>query len=85
MAGSSVSVNYNIRPCKSIERKMMCEIIARLAIFEQLHNYRYIGMGAKYFTDFSLLHKRFGINKMHSMEINCNEITKKRLVTPVTS
>lgn len=26
MAGSGEVVNYNIRPCKNIERKMMCEM-----------------------------------------------------------
>lgn len=78
MAGSSDSVNYNIRPCKSIERKMMCELISRLAAFDRIDNYRYIGMGAKYFADFSLLHKEFGIHKMHSMEIKSDEKSKKR-------
>lgn len=78
MAGSSVSVNYNLRPCKSIERRMMCEMISRLAVFGQLCNYRYIGMGAKYFADFTLMHKEFGISKMYSMEINSSETNKKR-------
>ena len=78
MAGSSINVNYNIRPCKSIERKMMCEMISRLTVFDYIKNYRYIGMGAKYFVDFSLLHKQFGINDMYSMEINSSEKNKER-------
>ncbi|MCH5280999.1 MAG: hypothetical protein J1E61_05970 [Lachnospiraceae bacterium] len=78
MSGSSVSVNYNIRPCKSIERRMMCEMISRLVAFDQICNYRYIGMGAKYFVDFSLFHKEFGINEMYSMEINSDKKNKER-------
>lgn len=78
MSGSSVSVNYNVRPCKSIERRMMCEMISRLSAFDQIYNYRYIGMGAKYFADFSLLHKEFGIEEMYSMEINSDEKNKER-------
>ena len=78
MAGSSISVNYNVRPCKSIERKMMCEMISRLNAFDQIENYRYIGMGAKYFADFSLLHKEFGITDMISMEISSDENNKRR-------
>lgn len=78
MAGSSANVNYNIRPCKSIERKMMCEMISRLVAFDRISNYRYIGMGAKYFADFSLLHKEFGIDKMHSMEIGSDEKNRER-------
>lgn len=78
MSGSSTSVNYNVRPCKSIERRMMCEIISCLTPFKPLYEYRYIGMGAKYFADFSLIHKEFGINRMYSMEINSEENNKKR-------
>mgnify|MGYP000731595878 CR=1 FL=1 len=52
MAGSGEVVNYNIRPCKNIERKMMCEMISCLATVDELSEYRYIGMGAKYFVDF---------------------------------
>lgn len=78
MSGSSEHVNYAIRPCKSIERKMMCEIIAKLNTFDQVSNYRYIGMGAKYFIDFSLLHKEFGITKMYSMEIDSKPENKER-------
>ena len=45
MAGSGEVVNYNIRPCKNIERKMMCEMISCLATVDELSEYRYIGMG----------------------------------------
>ncbi len=78
MSGSSSSINYNVRPCKSVERKMMCELIGRLSSFDHICNYRYLGMGAKYFTDFSLLHREFGIKDMHSMEINSSENNIKR-------
>lgn len=77
MAGSSKSVNYNLRPCKSVERKMMCEMISRLRFFDVLSNYRYIGMGAKYFVDFALIHKEFGITKMFSMEKSSDEKSKE--------
>lgn len=78
MAGSSVSVNYNVRPCKSIERRMMCEMLSRLTPFDRICEYRYIGMGAKYFVDFSMLHKEFGMEKMYSMEICSDENNTNR-------
>lgn len=78
MAGSSTSVNYNIRPCKSIERRMMCEMLSRLTPFERVCEYRYIGMGAKYFVDFSMFHKEFGMEEMYSMEISSDEKNKDR-------
>lgn len=78
MSGSSTEINYAIRPCKSVERKMMCEMISKLNAFQRVDEYRYIGMGAKYFVDFILLHKEFGINKMYSLEISSDENSKMR-------
>src|SRR5574344_888363 len=68
MAGSGEKVNYSVRTSKSIERKMMCEIIGCLEHITSVKDYRYIGMGAKFFTDFVLMHKKFGISEMLSLE-----------------
>lgn len=68
MPGSDVKINYYLRPQKSIERKMMCELIHKLNSHFFLSTYRYIGMGAKYFVDFILLHREFGFEKMISIE-----------------
>lgn len=61
-------INYNIRANKSIERKMISEIVQKLSFFSDLENYRYIGLGSTYFTDFILFHKNLGINNMISIE-----------------
>ena len=65
MAGSGNLINYNLRTNKSIERNMMSELISCL---DSVENYRYIGLGSKYFTDFILFHKKFGIGDMISLE-----------------
>lgn len=70
-------INYNLRPNKSIERKMICESIARLSIIEDLKQYRYIGLGSTYFSDFVLFHKSLGFTKMISIE--GNEDAKERV------
>ena len=61
-------INYSIRPAKSAERKMLCELIQHLSVFHKLSDYQYIGFGSTYFTDFSLFHRNLGINKMISIE-----------------
>ncbi len=61
-------INYNLRPNKSIERKMICEALSRLSFVDDLRNYRYIGFGSTYFTDFSLFHKQLGITNLVSIE-----------------
>lgn len=61
-------INYNIRVNKSIERKMICEVLNRLSLIDTLNNYRYIGFGATYFADFNLIHKQLGITDLTSIE-----------------
>lgn len=61
-------INYRIRPAKSIERKMLCDALLRLAFFEPLENYRYVGFGSTAFVDFILFHKILGIKDMISIE-----------------
>lgn len=68
MPGSDQKINYQIRPSKSIERKMLCEIIKDIQIIHGNRDFRYIGMGAKYFSDFLLFHNEFNIKEMISIE-----------------
>lgn len=61
-------INYNLRPAKNVERKMLCEAFSRLSLLESIRRYRYIGFGSAYFSDFSLFHKTLGITKLLSIE-----------------
>ena len=61
-------IDYSLRPAKSIERKMLAEAFRRLTFFDHVSNYRYIGFGSTYFTDFILFHKTLGIRDMVSIE-----------------
>lgn len=65
-------MNYNIRPAKSIQRKMFSETFRRLAVFGSVESYRYIGFGSYYFNDFVLFHKHLGITNMLSIEKDVN-------------
>ena len=68
MSNSGRKINYGVRPAKSIERKMMRDLMNRLSTFGPLSDYRYIGFGAKYFIDFVLFHKYLDIQEMISIE-----------------
>lgn len=68
MPGSDQKINYQVRPAKSIERKMLCDLIREIQLIRSDGEMRYIGLGAKYFTDFLLLHNEFGITDMISIE-----------------
>jgi len=68
VSGSYRSINYSLRPAKAIERKMLCEAFWRLYPFGKVEDYRYVGFGSIYFTDFNLFHRTLGISDMLSIE-----------------
>lgn len=69
MSSSFEKINYNLRPNKCIERKMMSEALGRLSFIDDLVTYRYIGFGSPYFADFILFHKNHGIIDLVSIEM----------------
>lgn len=68
MPGSDQKINYQVRPAKSVERRMLCDLVRKIQLVEGCSELRYIGLGAKYFTDFLLLHNEFAISDMISIE-----------------
>jgi len=62
-------VQYEFRPAKQVERRMLLDFFQRLmeAGF-QISGYQYTGMGSIYFVDFILFHRYLGIKKMVSVE-----------------
>lgn len=68
MTASFRKIDYSLRPAKHAERRMFVEIIRRLAVFQPVEDYRYIGFGSVWFSDFILFHKALGIRNMLSIE-----------------
>lgn len=82
MAGSSNKINYNVRPAKHVERKMLCEVFRKLSNFDHLSNYTYYGMGSKYYTDFILFHRELNIEKMVNIEADCDNEERYKFNLP---
>lgn len=69
---SPTVLNYEIRPCKFTERRMLLMSLARIiGVFKQ--QYQYIGFGGLTFTDFKLFHRELHINTMYSIEAGYSE------------
>ncbi len=72
MAGPTNSfekVQYDLRPAKQVERRMILEGLLLLAAAGfPISSYKYTGMGSIYFVDFMLFHKFLGIDEMLSVE-----------------
>lgn len=73
---SPLKINYELRPYKFTERKMLLSTFASICHFYQ-GEYQYIGFGGLSFTDFKLFHKELHIDKMCSIE--GGDLSKERL------
>lgn len=66
---SYLKVAYDLRPAKQVERRMIVDVLQRLAgAGYSIRDYQYTGMGSFYFVDFILFHKLLGIERMVSVE-----------------
>jgi hypothetical protein len=82
MALPQQKINFNLRPAKHIERKMLADMLGKLNLFGDLSNYRYIGFGSFYFTDFILFHKFLGIKHMINIEQDKGNTTRYEFNSP---
>lgn len=62
------SINYSLRPSKSIQRYIVFEGARRLQAHLDWDNIVYVGLGSIWFTDFTMAHKVLGIDSMVSIE-----------------
>jgi hypothetical protein len=66
-------INFNLRPAKHIERRMIAEVLSRITRYENPSRFAYIGMGSFYFADFVVMHKALGIDEMYSFELDSDD------------
>lgn len=81
-ARSFKQINYSTRPAKTIERKMLAEALSRLAPFGAVADYRYIGFGGTFFSDFVLFHRALNITRLISIERLANKRQRFELNQP---
>ena len=60
-------LNYEIRPCKFVERRLYLQSLYQITSSLKI-KYQYIGFGGLTFTDFKLFHKELNIDEMYSIE-----------------
>jgi hypothetical protein len=77
MTKSHEKVQYDLRPAKQAERRMLLDAFQLLSeVGFPIHRYQYTGMGSVHFVDFILFHKYLGIDKLLSVEAD-RDITKR--------
>jgi hypothetical protein len=70
MSKSGNKINYSLRLCKGIERKLIKDAAAAIIGKLGTREYKYIGFGSKYFADFIYFHRHLHIDKMVSIEVD---------------
>lgn len=65
---SSDYVNYSIRPNKTVERRVIFEMLSTIAPAYEFEKFRYLGLGSMWFVDFVMAHKVLSITDMISIE-----------------
>lgn len=66
---SAVEVQFDLRPAKQVERRILLDAFQRLAQAGfPIRDYQYTGFGALHFVDFVVFHKLLGIDQMLSVE-----------------
>lgn len=74
-------LNYETRPAKFTERKMLLSSFLRVCN-QYKDIYQYIGLGGLSFTDFKLFHKELHINEMYSFEGGSFSMDKLKVNCP---
>ena len=64
------TVNYGLRPSKSIQRQIIFDGVRELQAHLDLENLAYVGFGSIWFTDFVAAHKILKVDDMVSIEAN---------------
>tara|TARA_R110002072_G_scaffold302300_2_gene484644 strand:+ start:4102 stop:5046 length:945 start_codon:yes stop_codon:yes gene_type:complete len=64
------SINYSIRPSKSVQRGLVFEGLRQISDVMEVGNAIYVGFGSIWFTDFVQAHKVLDIDDMVSIEAN---------------
>lgn len=62
------SVNYSIRPNKTVERKLVFSGLVEVSAVLDIPSYKFVGMGSLWFVDFLLAHRVLSIKSMTSIE-----------------
>lgn len=80
---SFLSVQYDLRPAKQVERRIFIESFHLLAEAGfPIRDYQYTGMGSIHFIDFALFHKFLDINRLISVEIASDIGERLKFNTP---
>lgn len=81
MPGGNVA--YQLRPNKFVERQLFVELLLRLEKIKSLTGYAYVSLGGRFLEDFRVVHRRLGIHRLLSIEIDKSISDRQRFNRPI--
>jgi hypothetical protein len=78
----SADIDFQVRPNKSIERKLIFGALLQLASRFPLKDYSYIGLGSYWFSDFAMAHKKLDIVDLISIEHSSKHAPRAKANAP---
>lgn len=76
---------YEFRPAKAAQRKMVVDACRRLTFIAALDQYQYVGFGGLEFIDFVEFHRGLGVPEMTSIERDTNILHRLEFNRPYKS
>ena len=76
-------IDWLRRPAKYVQREIILSQVHKLGHFATLEDYQYIGCGGLYFSDFVLMHERFNLTKLISIERDTNSQARYKFNRPL--
>lgn len=65
---SGADVPYQLRPNKFVERQLFLECLDKLSLVKPIQEYVYVSMGGRFLQDFQMMHTRFNLKELVSIE-----------------
>jgi hypothetical protein len=82
-SSSSLRVPYDLRLAKQVERRMIVDVLQRLAVSGfPIRDYQYTGFGSIFYVDFVMFHKLLGISRLVSIEADISIERRARFNIP---
>ena len=82
---SGGGVPYHLRVNKAVDRNVFIEVLTRLHGKHPLLNYRYVTFGGPFLEDLRLVHDRFGLTDLVSIESDENTFARQRFNCPLAT
>lgn len=79
---SGATIPYHLRQNKAIDRNLFVDLLAKIARYRNISEYKYVGFGGGFLEDFKQLHASLRIDRMVSLDESENVVARQKFNLP---